>query len=368
MRQLFFLVLCALLPFISAAQDKIIIPIDIEVNYNIGCPQVVEFRGKKCLSAINYQDNSFRIYDLKSGERLLKIQFPAEGPEGIGEIMGSALVEDKIMVMGRGKDILYFFNLDGTLSSKLTFESHAGSRIFPHAGLPAVHNSPYLFITNLGYPVYIGSSPGFFKREQHLEYRFNLADSSLKKLAVDHPAVIKEAKGYILQLDFSRVWNGKELIYSWYKDDQLYTYDAEGKKLRSIPAKSRFLSNDFNAPYYGSLEDLEAATQHVLSQGRYLNLIYNKFENCYYRMVLHAYTENEIATLGKTSRYETSNISIIKLDSNFNIIEEKLLKRMTYLPDVFFVTEEGLYLSTNNSHNEATGEDELVFEKISFSK
>ena len=195
-----------------------------------------------------------------------------------------------------------------------------------------------------------------------------MADSSLKKLAVDHPAVIKEAKGYILQLDFSRVWNGKELIYSWYKDDQLYTYDAEGKKLRSIPAKSRFLSNDFNAPYYGSLEDLEAATQHVLSQGRYLNLIYNKFENCYYRMVLHAYTENEIATLGKTSRYETSNISIIKLDSNFNIIEEKLLKRMTYLPDVFFVTEEGLYLSTNNSHNEATGEDELVFEKISFSK
>ena len=138
MRQLFFLVLCALLPFISAAQDKIIIPIDVEVNYNIGCPQLWSSEANNVCRVLTTVTIRFAYISLEDGEELLKLQFDNDGPEGIGEITGAALVEDKIMVMGRGKDILYFFNLDGTLSSKLTFESHAGSRIFPHAGLPAV--------------------------------------------------------------------------------------------------------------------------------------------------------------------------------------------------------------------------------------
>lgn len=58
--------------------------------------------------------------------------------------------------------------------------------------------------------------------------------------------------------------------------------------------------------------------------------------------------------------------SIMVLDKNFKILGETLFPAGKYVPALFFINENGLYLSTNNTDNPEMTDDELSFQCFNF--
>ncbi len=59
--------------------------------------------------------------------------------------------------------------------------------------------------------------------------------------------------------------------------------------------------------------------------------------------------------------YCRKEFSIIVVNSDFEVIGETYFKAGIYAPTLFFVNEDGLYISENNTDNPESSEDKLVF-------
>ena len=94
-------------------------------------------------------------------------------------------------------------------------------------------------------------------------------------------------------------------------------------------------------------------------QATYGNIVYDKYRDVYYRF---AYPECEVNSTSFEYIFCRKEFSIIILDNEFNIIGETLFPAGKYAPGLFFVNQDGLYLSLNNTENPEIGDDELVFQ------
>ena len=66
----------------------------------------------------------------------------------------------------------------------------------------------------------------------------------------------------------------------------------------------------------------------------------------------------------KIIRSGKKNFSIMILDKDLNVIGETLFPDYTFNPHLWFVREEGLYISTNNEMNPNYDENQLVFKRV----
>lgn len=93
----------------------------------------------------------------------------------------------------------------------------------------------------------------------------------------------------------------------------------------------------------------------------YGSLIYDKYRNVYCRF---AYPEVELdpkVNWFKRSFFGRKKFSVIILDHNFNIIGETLFPEEIYNSYVYFVHEDGLYISDNYQINNDQSEDIVSF-------
>jgi len=111
----------------------------------------------------------------------------------------------------------------------------------------------------------------------------------------------------------------------------------------------------------------QTANKHINENYLYANIIYNPFKKRYYRFV---YLPNKDYNPNKNFEITDVKFAIMVFDKDFNhIADSKILNlKPTYIPFDYFVTKEGLWLSTNNPKNPTYNEDELHFELFSIYK
>jgi len=68
--------------------------------------------------------------------------------------------------------------------------------------------------------------------------------------------------------------------------------------------------------------------------------------------------------LKEESEFYDQPFSILILDEDFKILGVTLFPGERYNPNQFFITEDGLYLSTNNDKNPELREDVLSFKRF----
>ena len=158
--------------------------------------------------------------------------------------------------------------------------------------------------------------------------------------------------------DFSRTYDGKNFIYSFYVDEDILVTSIDHAEVKRIKAKSRYIdSPDEEQPL-----NVQKGPQLNLELARYGDLKYDPYREVYYRF---AYPKTElddkINWMGKAV-YGRKKFSVIILDKDFQIIGETLFPEAIYNPYASFVSKEGLYISRDYQMNYDQSEDFMTFE------
>lgn len=292
--------------------------LDSDVKYNAFYLYTFsDDKGKEYLSFLNYRTNQILFYDLKTSEFLFKLNLYAEGPYGTTD---------------------------------------EGYKVLP-SYTPSSH--PYLPPVFIDKKVYI---------TQNAIERFNPIDKTPVSVVID--TIQKSSKGLPLTYNvltkeekdandtrFSRIFNGKEFIYSFYTAEDIVVASIDHSEIKKIKVKSQHIDSSTEKQV-----DSEQGPKLNLELARYGDLVYDPYREVYYRFAYpKTILEDDIRWWGKAV-YGRKKFSVIILNKDFQIIGETLFPEAMYNSYVFFVNSDGLYISRDYQMLYGQSEDYMTFE------
>lgn len=340
-------------------------PLDSDVRYNAFF--LYTFReddGKEYLSFLNHRSNQLLFYDLKTTEFLFKIELDTEGPHGVVQPSGYYVKGlDNIYVSSYAYEGLFRVDTKAHIVQKIPYgTTENGYKVIP-SYTPS--SQPYV-------------APFFHEGKMYItqndaNHLHPIATTPLT-IAIDtvqHQyegssqtyAVLSEEVQSSKNMKFSRIFDGKQLVYSFFADEDILVTPIDKEDTKRIKVKSQYIDNP-SIPQKGGQE----GPRSNLEVARYGNLIYDPYREVYYRFA-YPKTElsNDINWWGKAV-YGRKKFSVIILDKDFNPIGETLFPEAVYNSYVFFVHEDGLYISRDYQMLYDQSEDYMTFELFSLKK
>lgn len=334
------------------------ITLDSDVRYNAFYLYVFNDDGKEYLSFLNYRTNQILFYDFKESKFLFKLNLEAEGPNGVVQPTGLYVKDlDNIYVSSYAYAGLIKVDTTCRVVQKIPYGTTSdGYQVLP-SYTPSSH--PYTAPIVIGDKIYI---------TQPAVERFHAVDKTPLSVIID--SVRKECKGLPLtygilteeELEandtrFSRIFDGKQFVYSFYASEDIVVASVDHSEVKRVKVKSRYIDSPT-----GKQEQTEKGPKLNLELARYGDLIYDSYRNVYYRFVYpKTELEDTVQWWGKAV-YGRKKFSVIILDESFNVIGETLFPEAVYNSYVFFVHEDGLYISRDYQMLYGNSEDYMTFE------
>ena len=334
-------------------------PLDSYVKYNPFYLWTFEENGKRYLSFLNYGTTQLYFYDFDTEKFLSKVTLEQEGPDGVGMLSGYYIKDfNHIYVSSYIYQGIIRVDTTGVIVQKIPYrKTGSGYKIISSYN---ASSHPYLP------PIFIGDK--MYITQQNNE-RFCPAEKTPISVAID--TIQKKYTSLPLTFSiltekqvksngdrFSRDYDGKNFIYSFYVDEDILVTSIDHAEVKRIRAKSRYIdSPDEEQPL-----NAQKGPQLNLELARYGDLMYDPYREVYYRF---AYPKTElddkINWMGKAV-YGRKKFSVIILDKDFQIIGETLFPEAIYNPYASFVSKEGLYISRDYQMNYDQSEDFMTFE------
>ena len=334
-------------------------PLDSYVKYNPFYLWTFEENGKRYLSFLNYGTTQLYFYDFDTEKFLSKVTLEQEGPDGVGMLSGYYIKDfNHIYVSSYIYQGIIRVDTTGVIVQKIPYrKTGSGYKIISSYN---ASSHPYLP------PIFIGDK--MYITQQNNE-RFCPAEKTPISVAID--TIQKKYTSLPLTFSiltekqvksngdrFSRDYDGKNFIYSFYVDEDILVTSIDHAEVKRIKAKSRYIdSPDEEQPL-----NVQKGPQLNLELARYGDLKYDPYREVYYRF---AYPKTElddkINWMGKAV-YGRKKFSVIILDKDFQIIGETLFPEAIYNPYASFVSKEGLYISRDYQMNYDQSEDFMTFE------
>lgn len=302
----------------------------------------------------NYKPNSRAIffYRLDSCKLYQTVEISNIGPNAIPGFFGHGIINtDSIIISSLSKSLFYLVNANGEILRTYDFDnedeyentlSFYSSLIY----LPMVINDGKIYGKQLRIPW-----KGF--SDSCLEIAIDTATNSVSKPNSYYPVLHPDDNKMGHNEEFSRIFDGKHFVYSFCVLDSIYVFD--GVRMKSYMAKSKYMGDIEDSGYTSNTQDMFAQ---VNTQARYGSIVYDKNNEVYYRFCHCAEDKNEISN---EYLFCHGAFSIMILDKEFNVIGETQFQAGRYAPMLFFMNEEGLWLSENNYERKDRSEDILVF-------
>ncbi|MBQ4056379.1 MAG: DUF4221 family protein [Bacteroidaceae bacterium] len=361
-------------------EDKYVLrPIDEYLEYKIDDDTRVPLyslytfaeRGVEYLTFSDPSSRTILIYDLHSCQQVKKIPFDREGPNGIGPVLFGFYVKDfdHIYIPSVNESFIYLTDTTGVLRNKIDFSCTEDGLKTKSAHYT---NLNYGQLTFMGESLYIPQVLNTSLGERMVEESpiGVLVDTIIGKTTrfpMNYPYVIPYNQRHEAihgTMESTQIYDGKNLIVAFNKDEKLYKVDKQGK-VETFPAKSRYLPR-LKFPKFP--EDFSQTLKKTCETAEYRNVFYDKYRNVYYRFVS---LEAELASnenYHKILHAGKVDFSIMILDENFNILGETRFPAFTYVPHICFINKDGLYLSTSHFKREDYSDDVLRFQRIELVK
>ncbi len=334
-------------------------PLDSDVKYDASYLYTFEENGKRYLSFLNYRTTQLLFYDFDTAKFLFKVTLDKEGSNGVVMPTGYYIKDFNNMYISSSAYFgLIKVDTTGTIVQKIAYgKTDTGYKILPSYN-PS--SRPYLPPIFIGNKVYI--------TQKNLE-RFCPAEKTPLSVAIDTVqkkytslpltySILTEKQLESNVSSFSRTYDGKNFIYSFYVDEDILVTSIDHAEVKRIKAKSKYI----NTPDEKLDFESESAPIKVLTLARYGDLIHDPYREVYYRFAYHkTELENNVNWWGKIV-YGRKKFSVIILDKDFQIIGETLFPEAIYNSCVFFVEKEGLYISRDYQINYDQSEDFMTFE------
>lgn len=339
--------------------------LDSDVRYNaFYLYSFSDDKGKEYLSFLNYRTNQILFYDLNTSEFLFKLNLDSEGPNGIVQPTGYYIKDfDNIYVSSYAYSGLIKVDTTGCIVQKIPYGTTSeGYKVLPSYA-PSSH--PYIPPVIIGKEIYITQNAvaRFHSiAETPLSVVIDTVQKSNKGLPLTYSILTKKE----LQANdtrFSRVFNGKDFVYSFYVDEDIIVTPTNHSELRTVNVKSKYIDSPAEVQ-----ENSEKGPKLNLELARYGDLIYDPYREVYYRFAYPKTTlDDKIRWWGKAV-YGRKIFSVIILNKEFEIIGETLFPEAIYNSYVFFVHKDGLYISRDYQMLYGDSEDYMTFELVSLVK
>lgn len=316
------------------------------------------------LTYLNSYKNEIQFYDLRSKQLSHKISCSVEGPNGVGKISGFRVISKDSVFLTSGYSI-FLVDSCGRIKKKYSYKTskngklstvyYSTSRLY----IPLIVKSGKLYlIQNLTFEI------PFLPKEvvlPSINSKVCLVihgDGQNEYLPMEHPLSHEEGL-YYGSTAFSREFGNESFVYSFVDDQNIYV-TKDHINVKKYNAKSKFIDK-IDHLKYNSMPSMERVSRDLANRNYYYNIIYDTYRNVYYRFVKLSDDYQKGDDLMKLIRYP-KNFSIIILNKDFQVIGETRFPSKTYVFQEFFVTEDGLYLSTNHIDNPNLDINHLQFE------
>lgn len=145
------------------------------------------------------------------------------------------------------------------------------------------------------------------------------------------------------------------IVYNFPIESNIYTYNLYTGDTHKFGAKSVF-SNNLVEPY----SENQDRNTHLVKSTIFLKTIYDPYKKLFYR-IHWGNCENknnsmELNTLSHKPLY------LMVFDQDFNVLKEIKLEDNKYLPFGYFLTDEGLFISSGHPNNEDVDFNKLQFD------
>lgn len=340
--------------------------LDSEVKYNAFYLYPFQDKhGRECLSFLNYRTNQILFYDWNTDRFLFKLNLSTEGPNGVTQVSGFYIKDfDHIYVSTYAYNGLIKVDTTGRVVQKIPYGTTAkGYKVVP-SYTPSSH--PYIAPVMVGDKMYITQKAvprSHSVDETPLSVVIDTTNHHVDELPLTYSVLTEEEKN-ASNMQFSRIFNGKDFIYSFYVSDEVIVASVDHSKVRKIKVKSRYLTSATEAQI-----DNEQGPRLYLELARYGDLIYDSYREVYYRFAYPKVSLDKKMKWWGKSVYGRKKFSVMILDKDFRVVGENLFPEGLYNSFVFFVHKDGLYISRD--YQIGTGqqsEDYLTFELFELEK
>lgn len=318
--------------------------------------------GKEYLTFQNQIKNEILFYDINTSRFEFKITPEMEGSNGVGRFLGYYI---------HNLDSIYLTSCDFQEIALIDKNSNVKSKIEYEKAEDGTPLSFFCFITHYYRPatiidrkMYIYSGADRWIDKDPVAAVLDLDTESIKALPFiypDYPGSDNKKKKFGLEEEYSRCFDGKRFIYSFYYDENIYVASPEHDSVYQVKVKSKYIDK------VKWLAEFGVSPKEACENPNYGNLLYDQYREVYYRIVYPATEINEKKEKVRSMElleYGRKNFSIIILDKEFKILGETMFPDYSYNPKLIIIRKDGLYISDSHYMNPEFDDDILSFKKF----
>lgn len=352
---------------------------DSYLSYNLDSYTKIPFlihtfsaKGDEYISFQNFSSPEILIYNMDSKSAIKKVTFEREGDNAIagGFLEGFSIVDfEHIYISGLAGCTIYVTDTTAIIHDKFDYT-------LADDGKPLVHCwREFGDLRFIGDTLYLPQQNNFQFGDKMIEESplmacLDTVSRTVKRLPLRFPPLITvNDMGTFAGIgnDYRSCYDDKaNFVYSFCFMDELWKTDKKHASLTKVTAKSKYIDKVEVLRFSADNEKLlQKKSCEIPSYG---NIMYDKYRQVYYRVAYPPVEmENNVDYLSiiRTGRKQAS---IMILDKDLNVIGETLLPPYQYNTYLWFVREDGLYISTASSMNPDFDEDLLTFQKFELKK
>ncbi|MCK9290466.1 MAG: DUF4221 family protein [Bacteroidales bacterium] len=311
--------------------------------------------------------NRIEFFNLDNQKLDFVMELSSTGPDGIGKLGAFTIVNfDSIYLFGLYRKTIFLMDTTAKVKDKYYFNENDYASLgdyFVSTGAPMIRTKHKVFSLALFPAIDMAKLPeAFYKSSIHVN--INIDSNFIQNSAIRYPAIYLN-NNYAAGIDINytyRTYNDLNFtyIFSFPVDPHIYVETLDGN-IEKHYSPSQFF--DFSPPAKSKNYDWEHERLYYIQTPKYLNIVYDKYRNVYYRFC-------QLPVKYEKGMYLPPNVSeimpfsIMVLDENFTIIGEQLFAANQYIYTNYFINEEGLWMSASNPENPYFNENKLSFELL----
>lgn len=302
------------------------------------------------LAYVNPQ-NHLLIFSLDSNRLVREVHFDRDGPNEVLNVVGLYFHNaDSIYILSGVPNLIILSDIDGNVKDRIDISEMNIDDKYPDLFI-SIHqnNNPVILIdSELHFPIVFRDALDGKMDRIPLNITHGLLNKELDFSSISMPLEHQiKSQG---DLFYSRVYNGARWVYSFFLENKIYAIDNNDNKVEVKECKSRYTSGK-------KLRPLRSKSKSIYAGGlseRYLSIVYDPWRKVYYRIFLpEEEVTKEMSDDDIISLLECPTVfSVMILDENLFVIGETLMEERSYLPEMFFVSSEGLHFGLHIDHPE----------------
>ena len=323
--------------------------------------------GKSILAFMNNDEPEIYLYDIHKKELLKTIRFHKEGPDGVGPKVGGFFMAGFNEIYLPSLYVPEIFKIDSSGHKLDVLRFGNSPKNFPFITTRSVIGFPMLEIDDFLYcPQLVNPRLGNKKKtDSPVAMRIDLETQKIDASDFCYPSFLcKESHVPSLGIESkaSYCYNGKEFIYSFAFDENLYVLSTDFKLHKKVNASSRYIESvsiPSNIP-----TQMNLGIKMMCEIPYYGDIIYDEYRQLYYRIAYPKESLKKGESLLDMTQSGRTRFSIIIMDKNLKVIGETMFPENSYRSNLYYVDKDGLYISSNHYKNPHYKEDSLSFDRF----